>query len=354
MHSFRRFSPLRLFFLWGGVWGYLFYFSQALAQVEPSAIDELDSLILQGGFYSLAEVPYKTELLPKAAKAVVKVGDCSGVILSPSGLVATNLHCIDECLQPTWNYNPDFLQTRIEKPNFYKISLLHERIPTRLKCPAHISRQFTVFEYQLSQPEMLWMGRGRQTHREERINELTPFEVQLLKDYTQDIVLLRYQRHPDFQVVPCAPISKMKVRPHQPIWALGYPDYNKRPNGKNADRSRLSVSLGRVRSSVKEDPVYQNYASKMNPKSAAEFWRREAFIWEQPVHLLASADIYFGNSGGLIMNEGGAVAITFTVSKASAEIYTGGSGIGYRLSELIDLWKTDLAPEIVSEIEACK
>lgn len=316
--------------------------------------ETFDELVNQGGFYSVNEVPYPPRALEAAAKAVVRVNDCSGVILSESGLVVTNLHCLEECFRPTYEFIPDVAQELFVRPGYYKVHQVHERQPTRLKCPAHILRQFHVYQYQLSDPEILWVGSGRHTHAEPRVLELSNSEVGLLRESVEDIVLLKYKKHPDYQDIPCIPIEHNATRNGQRIWALGFPAWNKRDNGRGADQTRLNVSLGRVRSSVSADPIYQGYASQMDSSQKAEFWRREKMIWDQDVLLRTSADIYGGNSGGLMMTNDGGVAITFSISKSNGDHYLGATSFAYRLSTLLEKWERDLGSDLVNEIKNCK
>lgn len=314
----------------------------------------LEDALRDGGFYKAEELPAKPRALALAQKAVVRMNHCSAVILSNTGLVATNIHCIDECLTDTWNNKPDIKQRRYKKPGFYNITRYDERIPKNLKCLPHVLSSFTIFEYQLQSPEFVWMGRGRNTHEEKNVTELLDMEFNELKDATEDVVVFRYKLHKSFPTVPCMPLSRAEPAKGKLLWTVGFPGWNHRKNGKNSDGSSQLFSIGRARDSVTEDPVYVGYAAAMSGATAAEFWKRETRIWDGDHLVRSSSDAYGGNSGGLIMDSNGAVGITFTVTKTSDEEYTGGTTIGVSTSHLRERLAADVGPEVVREIDACR
>jgi hypothetical protein len=328
--------------------GFGFFTLLIFWSISASAIPE------GGGFYTLDELPVKPRALEAAKRAVVRMNNCSAVILSNTGLVATNIHCIKECLSETWNNKPDIKQRRYEKPGFYSIVRYEDRIPKNLKCLPHVLSLFTIFDYQLQSPEFVWMGKGRLTHEEPNVTELLDSEFNEMKDATEDVVVFRYKLHKDFPKVPCMPLSRVLPVKGKLLWTIGFPGWNHRKNGKNSDGSTRYASMGRARASVMEDPVYQEYAAAMDAEKAAEFWRRETRIWDRDHLILSSSDAYGGNSGGLIMDSKGAVGITFTVTKESGSEYTGGTTIGVSTAHLRHRLAEDVGADVVREIDACK
>lgn len=343
---------IRLFgFLLSAVVGSFSAITVAADGPQPSSLEDA---LRDGGFFHADELPAKPRALAQAQKAVVRMSQCSAVILSNTGLVATNIHCIEECLTESWNNKPEIKQRKYQKDGYYNINRYDEPVPKKLKCLPHVLMSYTIFDYQLQSPEFVWMGRGRNTHEERHVTELSPGEFDELKDATEDVVVFRYKLHPNYPVVPCMPLSRLKPAPGTLLWTVGFPGWNHRKNGHPSDGHSQQFSLGRARASVKEDPVYQRYVAEMDDATGAEFWKRETRIWDGDHLVRSSSDAYGGNSGGLIMDTNGAVGITFTVTKTSGDEYTGGSTIGVSTSHLRERLLRDVGADVVREIDACR
>lgn len=281
----------------------------------------------KAGFHIPEELQDRPDNYERAIKAVVDVDECAGVILSKEGYVATNIHCLKSCLTPQeyMGYFPDIKMEKIEGESFSALKI-HEQVPLGLTCPRWAMSALNIFEYNLADPKVVWMGKGKHNHDELKVADLSEADFLSFADLTEDIAILKYDVSRATSEFPCLPMAESS--PSDRLWAIGFPDYTKR--GSNGQKR---VSLGEVRKSVSEDLVLQKYLAEIDPALHNIFWQREERIWNRPHILISSTDAHSGNSGGALINANGELeAISFSVTKLSSDEYLGASVMGVRPS----------------------
>lgn len=340
-----------------------------------------DEVAAEGGFYLVDNIPFETAHMKTAIRAVPRFNSertgtrCSAVILSNTGYVATNIHCLADAkssvLVPRWGMEPNVKTSSSSKKGYYSVFRVEERTPD-VKWTPLVKSYFNLdnylwssdkkriapiemVDYGMDEVQVVWLGKGQQTHNEHLINELSREEVDALVDASQDIAILKYDVKGNKADVPCLPLAKSRARPGDAIWAIGHPARNKRENGMSSPGNSLAVSIGKVRATIEQDPIYQRYASEMNAEQALSFWEKEKEIFEQDHLLLSSADVYGGNSGGAFINEDGElVAISYSVSKSNEAKYEGATSFSVRAEHIREWLTRDLGAAKAQEIFACQ
>jgi len=335
----------------------------------------------EGGFYFIDNIPFETPNMKTAIRAVPRFNrsttgiSCSGVILSNTGYVATNIHCLADArssvLVPRYGLEPNVKTSTSSKKGYYNVFRVEERTPD-VKWTNYIKSFFSLdnyiwasdkkriapiemVNYGMDDVQVVWLGTGQQTHNEHLINELSREEVDALIDASQDIAILKYNVRGDKSQVPCLPLAKTRARAEDAIWAIGHPGRNKRENGKSSPGNSVAVSIGKVRATIEHDPIYQKYASEMTADQALSFWEKEKEIFEQDHLLLSSVDVYGGNSGGAMINKDGElVAIAYSVSKANEHKYEGATTFGVRADHIKSWLARDLGEAKANEIFGCQ
>jgi len=300
---------------------------------------------------------------------------CSAVILSNSGYVATNIHCLADAkssvLVPRWGMEPNVKTKSLIKKGYYDIFQVEERTPD-VQWTDLVKSYFSLdnyiwtsdktrnspiemVDYGMDQVQVVWLGNGKQNHNEQLINELSREELDALVEASQDIAILKYNVKGNKAQVPCLSLADSRAKAGDAIWAIGHPARNKRDNGMSSPGNSLAVSLGRVRATIEHDPIYQGYAKAMNALEARSFWEKEKEIFEQDHLLLSTADIYGGNSGGAMINEhGDLVAISYSISKANENKYEGATSFGVRTDHVKKWLERDLGAAKAQEIFDCQ
>lgn len=308
-----------------------------------------------GGFFtpeSLTESPLNLDRAVKATaflKTDVEYGaNCSSVILSNDGYVATNIHCLRLCLEKVWGmHDPQLEQISFMKEGFFNGTFFPDRVPSQLRCPKYAMDAYELKRYGLKDPQVIWMGRGRHTHNQEKVTELSQDEFSMFKDLTEDVAILKFEGS---NSASCLPVSPRVPQAGSQVWLLGYPADTRR----GSKFSRLSVSYGRVRQSVFEDPIYQSQANNLQESVRSLFWEREERVWDRPHILSSSADAYSGSSGGpLVDAHGELVGIVFALSSLSSGEYQGASSYAVRANHLVNQLTEDLGAIKAAEIFRC-
>lgn len=315
-------------------------------------IATISSLALAtSGFHRPGDLPVRPEKLDRAVAASVRVGDCSGVVLSPEGYVATNLHCVDQCLQPTYDFQPEIAIERGAKAGSYRYLKILEQVPSRLNCPAHVLNQFTIHEFGLSRPEVVWLGRGRHSMEETTITRWSEDEYANLTDLTEDIAILKYSKA-DGRDIPCLPLSAQQPAAGATIWTIGFPSAAARDFPSTAHEE--FVSLGQMRSSVREDPILRQYAETLPTTELGLYWKRLAGTWERPHLSLTSVDAVHGNSGGMMIDaQGKLFAFLFSSTKSSNDTYTDATVVGVKAHHVRDELARFLGENQAAEVFGC-
>lgn len=328
----------------------------AASEYESGVSGEFDRLVQTGAFYKPAELPIKPKNYDRAVGASVRIGadgaTCSAVLLSKDGYVATAIHCIEECLKPTWNYRPIVDVDWLNQKNIFDAVRVREQVPTRLQCPDFLTSHYFIWDHRLNNMRIVWMGRGYITQDEKQIVKLSPSEFSLLKDLNEDIAILKY----DFEAgethdIPCVPIAEKASLPGAPVWALGFPVRGGSGYAYNGYKEYASV--GRVRAQIDEDPILRGYATEIAANDVGPFWDRQKSLWENEGLLLTTLQAAHGNSGGMILNENGELAaLLFSIVKSS-DIYNGSSVVGVSLSAARANIRRDLGDRKTAEIFNC-
>lgn len=316
-------------------------------EYTPDQDQQFDSLVARGGFYQEADVPIGPAHLNRAIRATVRLGKgstCSAVILSKDGYVATAAHCIDDCILTTYNSKPDLKLSWIRKasldspmeelshktdmpprPTIFEVLEFHERVPAQLKCSEYVQTTWTLWDYDLQNPEIVWLGRGVLTDDEKSLIHVSDAEFDRIKDINQDIAILKYHRKGGAGEVPCIPVAKVNAPKDSATWAIGFPV---RGPGHVYDGYHKLVSLGRVRDSIEVDPVLKGYAGDMSAQDADVMWKQQKALWNRDSLFLTSLDAAHGNSGGSIVNEKGELVAILTDIMRSDAVPNGGTTIG--------------------------
>ncbi len=333
----------------------LCFITHAMAAGYNPALDgELDKLIGAGGFYKGEEVPIAPKNLARALSASVRIGEegatCSAVIISNDGYVATATHCIDRCLKATWAYQPHIYAKRRTKPGVYDGLEIEEQVPTRLSCPLSITLDYNIPEFTLIRPKIIWMGRGTLMNNEKNLPQIPEKEFQQIAGLTEDITVLKYEFSGKETSLPCVPAVRSRPLKNAPVWAIGFPV---RGPGFLYNGYKEFVSLGKVRESITEDPVLQQYERELAPEVKARFWDYQKALWNKEGVLLTTLEAAHGNSGGMVINEQGELAaILFSITKSS-DSYNGGTVTGVSIPYAQTQLRKWLGDEKTAEIFRC-
>lgn len=333
---------------------YVLWTSASVAAVyDESTGAEFDRLVTRGGFYRPENVPLHPQNFERAARASVRLpagGTCSAVILSNDGYVATALHCIQDCLKDAWDYKPDVKLSRFVSDGVYKVLGIHEQSAPRMDCPAMHGPDYWIWDYGLSDAKVVWIGSGMLNNNESRLADIPADEFAKIKNLNEDVVILKYN-HRETASLPCVPTVKEVVPAGKPVWAIGFP-----VRGPGFEQSGYNefVSLGRVRASIEEDPILQNYAVQIVPDKVQTFWNYQKELWNKESMLLTSVDTAFGNSGGMIIDQRGELAaILFTIMK-SAPQYNASTVVGVSLPYIKRQMREALGEAAVAEVFKCE
>lgn len=314
------------------------------------------------GFYFPEQLPVKPLNLDRAYQAVVKIGSltygngvCAGVLISRN-YVMTNLHCISMILFKKWGYEPNI---QIDEQSFphYKFRRISTQVPAPIEFNNPIRMNFFLWDQRMNIESVVWLGQGWQNHDEKFVQTLSQDEFNSFKALSKDIAILKYKDETYGQVPArtCLPLATNRVLPGRRLWTIGYPSGTHRENGFNSDDRSKYVSYGRVRGSVRQDPVLQDYASEMSAQDQKVFWTREKQIWEQPHLLITGIDIVTGNSGGAMIDaEGKLQGLTFTGTAPYTDYYTGGNAYAIHARSIKAMIAKDLGQKRANEIFDCK
>ena len=308
-----------------------------------------------GGFYTPERLPLRPENLGRAVRATpllrtdLEYGSlCSSVMVSNDGYVLTNIHCVKLCTEKIWGlYDPNIEQIQKERYGFYNYTRFPNSTPADLVCPQYAS-VMDLEQYGLTKPRVVWIGRGRHTHTQVKIAQLSEDEFKSFSDLTEDAVVLKYERTKGH--VPCLPLSLGEVRADEPVWLLGYPA----DTDRGSQLFRLSVSYGNVRRTVRQDPNYQLQALEVPQNLRSLFWERESQIWDQPHIITTDTDGYSGNSGGPLINaKSELIGLAFGMSTVSSKEYKGASLYAVKASHIWEKLVGDLGPAYAAEVFRC-
>lgn len=347
------------------------------ASSEAATFSELAA---RGGFYLADNIPIESIRMREVMRAVPRFNrhltgvNCSAVVLSKTGYVATNIHCLADSmgslLLPRYELNPGVKTQSYVRAGHYSVFEV-DGGSIRVNWTPYIKSFFQpdnyiwgtdkralgpieMVNYNFSDVRVVWMGRGHQRHEEKLVHEFSTEELDLLRRASQDIVILKYEVNGNPSETPCIPVAKQQVKSGDPVWVVGHPSPNLRKAGGSAPGNSVVVSLGVVRASLEEDPVYRGYSLAMDAQAARSFWEKERYIFMQDHILMTSADVYGGNSGGAMINERGELlAITYSVSKSNDLEYEGATSFGIKVNHLRDWIAKDMGSDVAEEVFRC-
>jgi len=316
---------------------------------------EADRLIAGGGFYRVEELPLKPRNLERDAAATIELGSrCSSAVLSPDGYVATNVHCVVDCLLPAYDYEPQIDVQQYEEEGRYTITAIREQVPRRLQCKDVITTRFGIFDLPVTGPRIVWLGRGRQSYRNDFLSKLPENIFRLIRDHNEDVAILKFDVIPGNPPLKCIPLGE-PAREGDLLWAIGYPDETHRGNGRDSNGRGKFVSFGRLTSAMDRDPALNAVAGSLAGESERRlFWDRVRAIWSQPHLLQTNLDAFHRNSGSPIIDEqGGLQAILSSITKATGDVYSGNTVTGIRMQNVRDEIENDLGKEAAQAIFNC-
>ncbi len=295
-------------------------------------VQNVDELIKSGGFFRPEWLPVKPNNIERDAAASIELGSrCSSVVLSPDGYVATNIHCVVDCLVPSYDYDPQIDVKEFKIENLFSVTAINEQVPKRLNCKDIITIRFSIFDLPVGTPRIVWLGRGQRTYHSELVTHLTPHEVELIRDHTEDVAILKFDVLPGSPPLPCVPIGKT-AQEGDLIWTIGYPVETHRGTGHDSNGRGQFASFGKVTDSIRSDPELNVEAAALTDSAERKvFWDRNMSIWDQPHLLQSNVDAFHRNSGGMMVDaEGNLQAILFSITKATDYAYLGNTVIGIR------------------------
>lgn len=315
--------------------------------MSPSSLLLLLALPARAAFYPVEQVPVRPEggILEKASAAVQRIslygGNCSGSLLSPDGYVLTAFHCVEKCLQGTWDAPNDGAET-VQTERF-KLVRSRKRRPDYL-CPR--GEPLGIIHDNANQPRVVWTGRGYETFKDSELKGLPEEVVENLRELVDDYAILKYElRTP----APCLRLAQAPPKPGETLWALGYPAWTDRPDGHNsAGPHRQHASFGPVRASLREDPYLQGLLT------SEEEWRKEERVFGDGNAVLAGIDVHYGNSGGPLLDSRGEVAaVLYSSVHGSGSVDYKSSALGIPAWRILRDVREGLGEEAASRVFDC-
>ena len=319
-------------------------------EYDPNLDSRLDQVIQTGGFYKPAEMPIVPKNAARATAATFKIaprgGICSAVFISDDGYVATALHCIEHCFHAKWRYQPPVVAVEKSHPGVYSGVQIPLQVPPKMNCPDMQTSNFWNYEFNLDNPEIVFVGHGSLTNDEKQLAKISQAEFDTIKDLDEDVAILKYENKSG-RPLPCVPTARSMPRPNDPIWAIGFP-----VRGKYTGYQK-GMSVGRARTSIAEDPIMQRYATEIDSEAVTRFWTYQRALWDRPDFLLTSVDGAHGNSGGLMVDQNGEfVGIAFSITKGE-DHYNGGTFAAFSAQELRNELTRFLGKEKSDEVFNC-
>ncbi len=344
---------------------FLLLILSALAAPSAGAVTDIDAWIRKGGLFLPKDLPFLPSRFSAAKDASVRLGNpsngmtCSAVILSDLGYVATAAHCIPRLLEKHWNsdsnnyYIPQVHLEHLESPGFFRGLRVFESFPTGLEpAPSHIRAEFDIDEMNLKDARIVWLGRGILNVNEANIAKVPEAQFRELEAMTEDVAILHFTRSDSTSPLPCIQLVESRPKADELIWAIGFPV---RGTGVPFGGYTEAVSIGRVRGSLKEDPILQEYALSMDELEREIFWSREARLW-QPIDahiLLTSVDGSNGSSGGMMIDARGRLAAIFFSMTKVGKAYNASSAMGVDALKLRERVSQTAGEELAGKIFHC-
>jgi hypothetical protein len=103
------------------------------------------------GFYAPEQLPQKPMQLERALRATVRLetqlsgmGNCSAVLLSKSGYVATAMHCLKHLMNGTMEYPTPVPHVNYERPGFYSFIKILNSKPQIHEAPAYLKDVYYI------------------------------------------------------------------------------------------------------------------------------------------------------------------------------------------------------------------
>lgn len=255
---------------------------------------------------------------------------CSGFFVSEDGYYVTALHCLEECLRINDQYPHSDPSNDYDHPGPIQSSEFHKIFQVsplsakkQIVCPdLHMTFPGGKWET-YGQAEVVAIGQGWATVKNDGIDQLSEKEFELLKQSIDDYAILKFKVD---RKLNCLSIGSLP-NAEKPIWTLGFPTLTSREEGFNSDgRSRYS-SIGNTRSTILEDTFLQSL--EMTPLD----WSRQQALTSHPKYLLMTNDVVSQMSGGAVLNEdGNAVALIYSsTARDSLKLPFWGTGLAMRL-----------------------
>jgi S1-C subfamily serine protease len=320
----------------------------------------------KGGFYTNEQLTFRPNRIENALASTRRIQNteedsCSSVIISNSGYLITNIHCMLKCNELALE-NPAESGTRAFDSEKFKGIFNGIKIVDQQKyvdfCNSH--RSLNTIPYYVEPDivgdlEMVWVGRGRANTKEEMLAPLSITEAELapFKNALNDYVILKAKPQ-DGKKLNC-----LKPGPLPPVnawtWVIGFPAWNQRENGHGSNGAGQFISFGTVRSSVAGDVSLSSLAEHLGPAEKENFWRNSRFIYDRKDWLRTDADAFGNNSGGAIIdNNGQFVALLFSITKSTFEGYYGATVFGISPLTIRSEIEHSLGKQKAAEIFDCQ
>jgi hypothetical protein len=297
-------------------------------------------------FFVPGNLPSGSEALTRAYAAVAYLelsgGHCSATLVSSSGHVLTNLHCLLDCLEEKgWTSDG---RVRVESGEGWRIWRIREdsRTPDDLVCGGLGLSDGGV---RIRGARVLRLGPAFNEFEDVKAGGFPDFVFDKLRGSFGDYALLKFEVSGP---TACLPLAQEVPSKGEAVWAIGYPRATWRGDGHDSKGGgHKYISPGKVRSSVRQDPYLRENLE------GEEVWRRLERIYSNPAVAMADGDSLPGCSGGPWVDSSGRLAALHFGSVAfsqTRELRANSVGLraGFIFSEVSAALGADKAREIFS------
>ncbi len=273
-------------------------------------------LLSHAQFYRPENLPVRPTQFERALKATIRLSvtqdsSCSAVVLSKTGYVLTNIHCLNKCLEDIKYDERHQMLEMSSSDHFQGIEFPNEKIQknSMREICSPTSLEYVAWELNAAHPEIVILGKGHVNLKENRIHEISATDFNRIKDSVEDFAILKYEVES-----PTTCLSVSKTDANGAVWAIGYPAWTRRHDGFDSNGALQYISMGKTRSQLTQDLFLMQLLAGTPLSAELETLRMQRLneLWMRPKFLKANLDLQFGSSGGSIVNAlGELVGLTF-------------------------------------------
>lgn len=280
--------------------------------------------------------PHLNETLQSVMRLDFPNGSCTASLISNTGYVLTNAHCLRDCIQMNKTLNS---LVQLTQTNDYKITEYSRAILNKdISCPEYYTHSHqNILKHQY--PKIVWVGKGHSSFNDNEVVNFPPSILNKIKNNKIDAVVLKFELRDGVQKAPCLAVKKSSEEIHKmkEIWTLGYPDYTQRNDGFDSDGYSPFINSGSVIPTIAMDRYFQSQ------NLGNKFYELQKQIHDQKHIIKSSLDGYIGSSGSPILNEKGQLAgLFYGMIELQKEEYLGASSLHIDIEKI----KKDLTQEL--------